>query len=97
MYVDYLNENARKKDLYAAIHIEDSPKEPKFDPASNSAYVAYEPEETEDYTSKVSYIIENGVSVLVYAGEYDILDGPRTIEDWLRNVEQVQANPNFFG
>jgi len=59
--------------------------------------LAYEAEETIDYTDKVSYVIENDIPVLIYAGEFDVLDGPRTIEDWLKNIQLVKDDPTFFG
>ena len=85
-YENYLNTNALKDKLYQAIHVDSSPKDPKYDSFSQAAYDAYEPEETNDYTNKVTFIIENNIPVLIYAGEYDVLDGPRTIEDWLKNI-----------
>mmetsp|Transcript_26515 Transcript_26515/g.19871 ORF Transcript_26515/g.19871 Transcript_26515/m.19871 type:complete len:102 (+) Transcript_26515:568-873(+) len=73
---DYLNHNAKKEELYSAIHVDSSPKRRKYASSSTEVYIAYTPEESEDYTEKISNVIDAGVPFLIYAGEFDIVCGP---------------------
>jgi len=50
----------------------------------------------DDYTNYYSDILTRGLPVLIFAGEYDLHDGPVGIYEWLKNVEYLQQNPNFF-
>ena len=93
---DYLNNNALKDELYEAIHISDSPKDPKYQGSSTSAYLAYQEEEMDDYTEIYSDILERGLPVLIYAGEYDIHDGPYGIEAWVKDMDWIKSNPEFY-
>mmetsp|Transcript_39693 Transcript_39693/g.38255 ORF Transcript_39693/g.38255 Transcript_39693/m.38255 type:complete len:146 (+) Transcript_39693:658-1095(+) len=84
---DYMNNNNKKDELYEAIHITDSPKDPKYAASSTAVYFAYNTDEYEDYTEKVSYVIENNIPFLIYAGEFDVVCGPPTVEAFLGNIQ----------
>jgi len=58
--------------------------------------IAYDPEEMEDYTAKYSYILSKNLPVLIYAGEFDMKDGPNTQEVWMRNIQLLKENPTFW-
>lgn len=67
-----------------------------YTPSSGIVGQAYDAEEMEDYTYIFSDILARKLPVLIYAGEFDERDGPKTIEPWIRNVDYIKANPSFW-
>jgi hypothetical protein len=42
-------------------------------------------------------MMENGVKILIYAGEWDMMDGPLTQVPWIKNIEALnKQDPNFW-
>ena len=67
-----------------------------YTPSSSAVSIAYDAEEMDDYTYIFSDILARKMNVLIYAGEFDERDGPKTIEPWIRNVNYIKENPNFW-
>jgi len=77
--VDFFLANCSRKDeLYLAIHIDKSTKEPVYEPSSERVAEAYDFEEMFDWSSFYDEVLYNETPMLVYAGEYDQRDGPLT-------------------
>lgn len=84
----YLTSNAQKEQLYKAIHIDGSTKVPIYATGSDEVAKAYDFEEWDDYTEMFSYIIKNNIATLIYAGEFDMQDGPTTMV-WIDDIEEL--------
>lgn len=54
---NFLNKAAKKDDIYKAIHIFESFKNPKYTPSSEEVAEAYDMEENDDYTNYYSYML----------------------------------------
>lgn len=72
--------------IFAGIHVTDSTKEPVFEMSSGSVGEAFVNDNLLDYSSYVEKLIAAGSPVLIYAGEFDAQDGPKTQEFWLRRL-----------
>jgi hypothetical protein len=49
-------------------------------------------ESTFDYTQWYDWMQANGYQVLIYVGEWDLRDGPVTMEPWLRNSKYLNSD-----
>jgi hypothetical protein len=79
--------------LYEAIHISQSKKNPIFDWHSQAVSDAYTFEMAADWSKYYDLIASpKNISILVYSGEYDLTDGPVTMEPWLRLLNMFKAN-----
>ena len=45
---------------------------------------------------KYSEMLDNNLPVLVYAGEFDMKDGPRTQVGWMRAIDNVNKNDKDY-
>lgn len=63
-----------------------STKDPVFEMSSNSVGTAFAADNLNDYSQDVKLLIEARSPVLIYAGEFDAQDGPKTQEYWLRRL-----------
>jgi hypothetical protein len=73
-YTTYLSaNNPSSGDLYTALHIDQSGKNPKFQQGNSKVYEAILPEEYIDWTHFYDDMLtlNGGIDVLVYAGVYD--------------------------
>lgn len=73
---DYFNLSKEKEKIYKAIHIEKSTQDPKYIMENDEVAKALDGEINEDFTEYYSFILEHGLKVLVYVGEFDMRDGP---------------------
>ena len=73
----------------------DSTKTPVFEMSSSAVNEAFNGDKMIDYSHFVSELIEAKSKVLIYAGEFDAQDGPKTIEPWLRKV-QFEGYDDFW-
>ena len=66
-------DNPKSDELYKALHIDSSPKNPKFLSGNQNVYQAIAPEEYIDWTHFYddALTLNGGVDLLVYAGNYD--------------------------
>lgn len=92
---NFMNTCTQSAALYEAIHISQSPKRPYYTPSSYEVAMAYDSEEMDDYTWIYNELLIRGLPILIYAGEFDIKDGPRTQEPWFRNIQALQST-DFF-
>ena len=92
---DYFTVSARVLEIYDAIHIENSTKVPVFDMNSGSVSKAWAYDNLTDYTWYVQELIRMKYHMLLYAGEFDAQDGPKTQEFWLRQL-QFEGSEDFW-
>ena len=83
---DYFTNSDKINELYSSLHMEKSPREPKYGMFSESVEKAFTMDNMIDYSRYFEMLIAEKSPVLVYAGEFDIKDGPRTQEEWLRRL-----------
>lgn len=94
-YMAYLSKSNKIADLYAAIHVDKSTKNPVWESGSGAVGEGYSSDQMLDYTVYYDDLVKNGVNTLVYAGQWDSRDGPVTIEPWLRQMTTLQ-NTNLW-
>lgn len=94
IYEDFLTISGKKNDIYQALHVDKSTKDPIYESSSERVYNAYQAEEMEDYSKYYEWMFTNNQNLLIYAGEWDQQDGPSTHEAWLRNVPHLPTD--FF-
>ena len=68
------------------IHVADSTKNPIFEMGSEAVGEAFVMDNLLDYSNYVEKLIAAKSPVLIYAGEFDAQDGPKTQEYWLRRL-----------
>ena len=64
--------------IYAAIHVEKSTKVPIFEMSSSAVGDAFVMDNLIDYSGYIEKLIDAQSPVLIYAGEFDAQDGPKT-------------------
>ena len=72
--------------VYDIIHVTDCTNDPKFTMSSSAVGDAFVMDNLIDYSYYVEQLIAKGSPVLIYAGEFDAQDGPKTQEYWLRRL-----------
>jgi len=82
--------------IYEAIHVSDSTKVPVFEMSSSAVNEAFNGDKMIDYSHYIVDLINLESPVLIYAGEFDAQDGPKTIEPWLRKLE-IPNYDEFWG
>ena len=65
-------------DIYSRIHVADSTKIPIFEMSSSRVYENFKLDNQQDYSNYVEKLIAANSPVLIYAGEFDAQDGPKT-------------------
>jgi carboxypeptidase C (cathepsin A) len=89
----YITTSPNKEQLYQAIHVADSTKNPKFNWSSRPVADAYEFEEMSDWSVWYDLVAQpRNVSIVIYAGMYDMLDGPLTHDPWIRLLKSVKSD-----
>ena len=71
MVIDYLTVSAKVDQIYTAIHVDKSTKEPVFEMSSDKVGDAFNGDMMIDYSNVYEKLIEAKLPVLVYAGEFD--------------------------
>jgi hypothetical protein len=90
---NYITKSSKKDDLYKAIHIADSTKNPIFNWSSKPVAHAYEFEEMADWSIWYDLVASpKNVSILICGGEYDMLDGPQTLDPFIRLLKSVASD-----
>ena len=84
-YQDYFNTSGKVNEVFAAIHVDKSPKVPVFEPSSDRVAAAFYADQMIDYSAFYDSFTngQSGPNFLVYAGQWDNRDGPVTIESWI--------------
>lgn len=84
-YQDYFNTSGKVNEVFAAIHVDKSPKVPVFEPSSDRVAAAIYADQMIDYSAFFDSFTngQSGPNFLVYAGQWDNRDGPVTIESWI--------------
>ena len=83
---DYFTVSEDVSTIYTSIHVEASTKTPVFEMSSSAVGEAFVMDNLIDYSSYVEKLIAQQLPVLIYAGEFDAQDGPKTQEYWLRRL-----------
>lgn len=90
---NYIMKSNKKEDLYKALHIDGSTKNPVFNWGGGPVSAAYEYEEMVDWSQWYDMVAQpKNVSILVYSGQYDMLDGPLTQDPWIRMLKSVNSD-----
>jgi hypothetical protein len=84
--IDYFTISAQVETIFETIHVADSTKRPVFEMGSSAVGLAFAGDQLIDYSSYLQSLIEMGSPFLVYAGEFDAQDGPKSQEFWLRRM-----------
>ena len=87
--------NPNSAAIFDAIHVGDSTKTPVFEMSSSAVGEAFIMDNLLDYSQYVTYLINSKSPVLIYAGEWDAQDGPKTQEYWLRRLE-FEGSEDFW-
>ena len=77
--------SSRVDELYKAIHIDNSFKDPKFEFSSANVSLGYRTNNMEDYSRFYNYLIDENYPFLVMAGEFDGKDGNAMQPMWMKN------------
>lgn len=83
----FAESNPDSSDIYTKLHVDDSTKSPKFCMSCGDVGDAFVDENLKDYSQYIVDLIGAKSPLLIYAGEFDAQDGPKTIEYWLRRLE----------
>jgi hypothetical protein len=76
---NYIMNSTKMNDLYKALHIDKSTKVPVFKWSCRECARALDHEDLVDWTPWYDLVAgPKNVSILIYAGDYDMLDGPQT-------------------
>lgn len=70
--------NPQAESLFQQLHVDDSTKSPIFEMSSSAVGDAFVMDNLIDYSWYVQQLIEMEHHVLIYAGEWDAQDGPKT-------------------
>ena len=91
--------NTQSANIYEQIHVKPgvdgdkgSIKSPIFEMSSSRVGTAFEGDNLKDYSEYVLKLIEAKSPVLIYAGEFDAQDGPKTQEYWLRRLNFTDSD-----
>ena len=77
------------------LHVSISTKDPVFQMKNPAVAKALIKDDLLDYSAYVEKLIAAGSPVLVYAGEFDAYDGPKTQEPWLQRL-QFEGKEDFW-
>ena len=82
--LDYFSFMDKLDELHVALHVNESTKEPVFEMDSFSVFTAFKGDLMTNGIHYYQQLIDAKHPILVYAGEYDAQDGPKTIDYWLK-------------
>jgi vitellogenic carboxypeptidase-like protein len=92
---NYFSISGKVNEIYDLIHVADSTKRPVFEMSSGRVGEAFSDDQLLDYSWYVQELIYRKSPVLIYAGEFDSQDGPKTQEYWLRRMP-FDGSPEFW-
>ena len=81
---DLFTISGRRQDLYDALHVNTSTKDPIYEFSSERVKQAISSDFMIDYSHYYDLLIQENFPLLVAAGEYDMLDGAKAQETWLK-------------
>ena len=79
----YLNQPSVVK----ALHCESSTKQTKYSVSNRTVYDNYMPDALKVYIDDHQKILDNDITLLIYAGNFDKIDGPYGIQEWMKNLK----------
>lgn len=85
-YQDLLTKSKKVQQLYRALHISDGTNVPKFIASSKKVKESYASDNLVDYSPYYQYMLDNGHPLMVAAGEFDIRDGTRSQDVWMKKL-----------
>ena len=94
-YFTTQNDPATLTDIFTKIGVSASTKVPVFEMSSSAVGTAFVMDNLLDYSSYVEKLIAAQSPVLIYAGEFDAQDGPKTQEFWLRRLN-FEGSADFW-
>ena len=92
---DYFTTSDQVSTVYDNIHVSASTKSPVFEMGSSAVGDAFVMDNLLDYSQYVEKLIAEKLPVLIYAGEFDAQDGPKTQEYWLRRLS-FEGSEDFW-
>ena len=87
----YFLVSGKKADVYKALNVDKSTKNPIYDPVSANVAKAYMWEKMLDYANWYDKLLDLNIPVLVYAGEWDQRSGPATMEEFLKSIPNLKG------
>jgi len=96
MVVNYLTNLTEKQDLYKALHVDNSSKNPIFNMGSNSVFEAYKSDGLTSYASYIEELLKMNHPVMIAAGEFDMQDGAQTQIAWMKKIFKDVLPQEFF-
>lgn len=66
------------QEIFTQIHVTDSTKSPVFEMGSAKVAIAFQGDQLLDYQWYLQQLIQMQSPFLIYAGEFDSQDGPKT-------------------
>ena len=93
--INYFTISGQVQTIYQRVHVQDSTKTPVFEMGSSAVGVAFAGDQLIAYSQTVTDLVSMGLPLLIYAGEWDTRDGPKTVEPWLRSL-YFDGNQNFW-
>ena len=84
--VDFLTKSGKVNDIYAAIHVENSTKDPIFEWGSDRVDFFYRSDILLDYSWYFSYLIELNHPFITMSGEFYSKDGSITQTIWMQET-----------
>jgi hypothetical protein len=92
---NYFTISGKVNQIYAAIHVTDSTKTPVFEMGSSAVATAFADDQMIDYSYYIEELYRLKLPMLIYAGEFDAQDGPKTLEFWMRRLT-FEGNEAFW-
>ena len=88
------DDSAKRNDIYTALHVENSYKNPKYTHQSINVRNAYIPDKLIDYTGLLDQMIADGYKVILYGGEWDAVTNTSNIDflKYLKNLDSSFCN-----
>lgn len=81
--------------ILTLINVANSTKTPIFEMESSRVADALASDNLVDYSYLYQNLINNGLPILVYAGEFDAKDGPIGQAIWMKRLS-IPGSPNFW-
>ena len=74
------------------MHVDKSPKNPKFPTYNTDVRDAFKNELMLDYTYYYEKMMSLNIPVLIYAGEFDNRAAPNTMEEFLKGIPSLKTS-----
>ena len=76
--------SSKKEIIYTLLHVNESTKNPVFEPSSANVSLAYQWNNLEDYSWYYNFLIGANYTFIVMSGEFDSRDGAISQDIWMK-------------